>query len=123
MAKDDRDILQILESELDFLNKGGYDRSVRTPREPTIVFQDSPICPEFPCRNHNDQCLLIQFVPESARSSSIPCHRIPLNDRGETVESLLAEEGQERTEEELKAWLGRAIEQLRQEAGRVGRVS
>src|SRR6516164_3894912 len=87
MTKDDRDVLQVLESELDFLTKHGYDRSVRTPREPTILFQDSPICPEFPCRTHNDQCLLMQFVPEGERLSAVPCHHIPLNEKGETVET------------------------------------
>src|SRR5260370_3615930 len=111
MANDDRDLLQVLQSELDFLSKGGYDPSVRTPRERTILFQDSPICPEFPCRTHNEQCLLMQFVPEADRAKQVPCHHIPLNDRGETVERLLAEaEGQERAEEALKAWLRRAID-------------
>ena len=102
----------------DFLSKGGYDRSVRTPREPTILFQDSPICPEFPCRTHNDQCLLMQFVPEAERSEPVPCHHIPLNAKGETVERLLAEEGQERAEEAMKAWLRRAIDRLKQEPNR-----
>ena len=120
MDKDDRDVLQVLELELDFLTKNGYDRSVRTPREPTILFQDSPICPEFPCRNHNDQCLLMQFVPEGERLSAVPCHHIPLNEKGETVESLLAQENRERAEEALKAWLRRAIDHVRQE--RSGRV-
>src|SRR5215470_8413055 len=115
MAKDDRDVLQVLESELDFLTKHGYERSVRTPREPTILFQDSPICPEFPCRAHNDQCLLVQFVPEANRLSAVPCHHIPLNEKGETVESLLAEENREGAEESLKAWLRRAIDHVRQE--------
>lgn len=113
MVKDDRDLLQVLESELDFLSKGGYHRSVRTPREPNILFQDSPICPEFPCRTHNDRCLLMQFVPEAERSSAVPCHRIPLNDKGDTVERLLFEEGRDRAEEALKTWLRHAIDQLK----------
>jgi hypothetical protein len=117
MAKDHRDLLQVLESELDFLNKGGYDRSVRTPREPTIFFQDSPVCPEYPCRTHNDQCMLMQFVPAAERSSFVPCHHIPLNENGDTVESLLAAEGRERAEEALKAWLRRGIARLKQEYG------
>ena len=31
MAKDDRDMLELLKSELGFIEKGGYGRSVRTP--------------------------------------------------------------------------------------------
>src|SRR5262249_20258126 len=119
MAKDDRDVLEVLESELDFLTKGGYDRSVRTPREPTVFFQDSPICPEYPCRTHNEQCLLIQFVPEGKRSMSVPCHHIPLNEKGETVDSMLAGSNREGAEQALKAWIRRAIGHLRQERSKV----
>jgi len=113
MQKDDRDMLQVLESELDFITKGGYDRSVRTPHEPTILFQDSPICPEFPCRTHNDQCILMHFVPEGERLQATPCHYIPLNDTGDTVARLLNERGQEQAEEAMKAWLQRTITELK----------
>jgi len=122
MTKDDRDVLQVLESELDFLIKGGYERSVRTPREPTVLFQDSPICPEYPCRTHNNQCLLMRYVPEAERSSAVPCHHIPLNEKGDTVEDLLTE-SRERAEEAMKAWLKRAIDHLRQEPSKVVPVS
>jgi hypothetical protein len=29
-----RDVLEVLQFELDFLEQGGYGRSVRTPRQP-----------------------------------------------------------------------------------------
>ena len=41
MAKDNRDLLQLLKDELDFIEKGGYGRSVRTPWHPTSAFEDS----------------------------------------------------------------------------------
>ena len=44
MAKDDRDILELLKDELDFIEKGGYGRSVRTPWKPKSAFQDSLTC-------------------------------------------------------------------------------
>ena len=44
MAKDDRDILELLKDELDFIEKGGYGRSVRTPSKPKSAFQDSLTC-------------------------------------------------------------------------------
>ena len=118
METDDRNILEILKSELDFLEKGGYGRSVRTPWEATIMFQDSPICPEFPCHTHTDACLLMQFVPPEYRDSSIPCHHIPLNEAGETVLALDDTENRERTQEAVKAWLTRTIKSL--EAGHDG---
>ena len=37
MAKDDRDILDALKQELDFIEKGGYGRSVRTPFRVSIM--------------------------------------------------------------------------------------
>jgi hypothetical protein len=39
MAKDDRAILEILQEELDFIEKRGYGRSVRTPWLPKSIFQ------------------------------------------------------------------------------------
>ena len=47
MAKDDRDILELLKQELSFIEEGGYGRSVRTPWLPKSVFQDSLSLPEL----------------------------------------------------------------------------
>ena len=47
MAKDDRDILEVLRFELDFLEHGGYGRSVRTPWKETSIFQDSLRCVNY----------------------------------------------------------------------------
>lgn len=62
MAKDDRDILEILEWELDFVAYGGYGRSVRTPWKPASVFQDSLTCINFGDPNRTypcSECLLM----------------------------------------------------------------
>ncbi len=40
MAKDDRDILELLKDEIVFIEQGGYGRSVRTPWVAKSVFQD-----------------------------------------------------------------------------------
>jgi hypothetical protein len=45
--KDDRETIEVLKAELDFIEKGGYGRSVKTPRQPTSVFQDSLSCLNF----------------------------------------------------------------------------
>jgi hypothetical protein len=111
-VKDDRDILEILKAELNFLDKGGYGRSVRTPWAPTSVFQDSPSCFCFPYHDHRDTCALMQFVPLQRRSESIPCHHIPLNDAGETVELLERMGNKDECEELAKNWLRKKIEEI-----------
>src|SRR5215470_9133633 len=90
MATDERDILELLKAELDFIEKGGYGRSVRTPWLPTSVFQDAPTCVCFPYHTHDDECALMQFVPLERRSEAVPCHFIPLNKAGETAAELEA---------------------------------
>jgi CheY-like chemotaxis protein len=112
MARDDRDILEVLKAELDFIEKGGYGRSVRTPWKPTEIFRDSPSCINFgdpsltrPC----EDCLLLEFVPPAKRAEQIPCHRIPLNERGETVESFAQ---QEELEDTVANWLRDAIRRI-----------
>src|SRR5574340_277950 len=85
LMKDDRDILELLKFELSFLEQGGYGRSVRTPWKPTSLFQDSLSCLNYgePDRPHPcSDCQLIDFVPESSRNETVPCHHIPLNPSG-----------------------------------------
>jgi hypothetical protein len=108
MAKDDRDMLELLKSELGFIEKGGYGRSVRTPRKATSPFRDSLTCVNYalpekahPCA----ECHLIDFVPSDKRSEELPCHAIPLNAAGDTVESLESEDNQAKLEETLKGWM------------------
>ena len=116
--KDNRDILELLQDELEFIEKGGYGRSVRTPWKPKSIFQESLTCLNFadPSRSHPcDQCHLIDFVSPELRAVEVPCHRIPLNDAGETIEDLDLTDNQARSEEAIKAWLRRQIKRIQQE--------
>lgn len=118
MAQDDRDVLEVLRFELNFLQQGGYGRSVRTPWKPTSLFQDSLSCLNFdlPERPHPcDECLLMQFVPDGARRQDVPCHHIPLTPKGETLETLDRGANQQQLEEAMIAWLQRTIARLEQE--------
>jgi hypothetical protein len=56
--------------------------------------------------------LLTDFVPPEAREEAIPCHFIPLNNLGETVDSLERHSHQPELEEALKIWLRSAIARL-----------
>jgi hypothetical protein len=122
MARDDRDILEILKFELSFLENGGYGRSVRTPWKETSLFQDSLTCINFgdPARTRPcDECLLMDFVPKHLQSTEVPCHQIPVSEDGETLEVIESRKGRMEAEEALKSWLRQAIHTLEVERGKL----
>lgn len=112
---DERDMLEVLKAELDYIEKGGYGRPVRTPRRPPSVFQDSLTCINFgyPYRAHPcHECLLNNLVPAGHRAEQVPCHHIPLDAEGTTIESIEPEDNQARLEEKVKTWLRARIKEL-----------
>jgi hypothetical protein len=118
MTTDNRDPLEVLKFELEFLNKGGYGNSPRHPAEPQLVFEDSLTCANYdrkedpiPC----EECVLMQFVPEGARGERIPCRHIPLTVRGETLDLLYRYGSREEIEEALRGWLRASIDRLENE--------
>jgi hypothetical protein len=113
--KDRQKLVQILRSELSFLDQGGYRRRPRFPWRPNFVFEDSPTCINFvdagerhPCT----QCPLIQFVPRDRRDARVPCRHINLTERGDTVNSFYEWGTDEELETALRGWLGRTIQEL-----------
>ena len=118
MAKDDRNILELLKEELDFIEKGGYGRSVRTPWKSTSAFHDSLTCLNYgyPYRAHPcNECHLLKFVSPEHQATEVPCHYIPLNEAGETVEDLELEDNQAKLEREVKHWLRATINGVEEE--------
>ena len=112
MAKDDRDILELLKEELAFLEQGGYGRSVRTPWLPKSAFQDSLTCINFADPSHShpcDECHLIDFVTKEHQTEAVPCHYIALNEADETIEDLEAQGNQAKLEATLKQWMKTTI--------------
>ena len=115
---DERDVLEVLKFELNFLEQGGYGRSVHAPQTPTRIFQDSISCLNFgdPQRHHPcSECMLIDFVPESMRNEDVPCHHIPLSPAGETVATLDSRDHQQKLEEAVIAWLRAVIARMEKE--------
>jgi len=115
---DERDVLEVLKFELNFLEQGGYGRSVHAPQTPTRIFQDSISCLNFgdPQRPHPcSECMLIDFVPESKRQEDVPCHHIPLSPAGETVATLESRERQQKLEESVIEWLRAVIARMEKE--------
>ena len=124
MDKGNRDILDLLHDELEFIEKGGYGRSVRTPWKPKSIFQDSLTCLNYADPSHAypcESCHLIDFVSPELRETTIPCHHIALNTAGETVEDLELKDNQSKTEEALKHWLREQIKRI--QAQRSGRAT
>jgi hypothetical protein len=118
MAKDDRDILEILKEELAFIEQGGYGRSVRTPWVPKAIFQDSLSCLNYgyPYRAHPcADCRLLDFVGPQDHSQPVPCHFIPLDDAGNTLEALELEGNESQTVSTVKKWLQSKISQIEAE--------
>jgi hypothetical protein len=126
MAQDDRDILELLKEELAFIEQGGYGRSVRTPWLPRSAFQDSLTCINYADPNHThpcDECHLIDFVDREKRDEQVPCHYIPLNEAGETIEDLEARDNQAHLESTLKLWMRAKIKEIEEARATAGRLA
>jgi hypothetical protein len=125
MTTDERDILEVLKSELDFVESGGYGRSVRSPWLSKSTFQDSLSCINYgyPYRAHpcND-CHLLDFVDLEHRAEWIPCHFIPLNTDGETIEDLESQDNQAKLEREVSGWLRAKIQQIEEERAKAASI-
>jgi len=115
MAQDQRDTLELLQEELNFIEQGGYGRSVRTPWLPKSIFQDSLSCLNYgyPYRAHPcSECRLLDFVAPEHRCELVPCHYIPLDEAGHTVEDLEAEDNEAKLERLVRDWLRSRIHEL-----------
>lgn len=103
--------LQVLRNELEFVRKGGY-REPLVWRAP-LIFEDSPTCPKEGCSACPDSdCVLMSFVPKGCSYEAAPCCHIPLNELGETVDSLYRTGTSEEIEQTLQSWLLKTIRQL-----------
>jgi len=118
MQKDERDLLDVLKFELQFLEDGGYGRSPSTPWKPQYIFEDSLTCMNYdskenpsPCSN----CVLMHLVPPNGRTEKIPCRHIPFNVSGETLDSLYRKSNQQEIEETVGGWLRTTIQHLEEE--------
>jgi hypothetical protein len=102
MQKDERDLLEVLKCELQFLERGGYGCSPRTPWRPQYIFEDSVTCVNYDSKENPDPC-------------GVPCRHIPFNVSGETLDSLYRYSDQNEIEETVEGWLRVAIQCLQEE--------
>lgn len=118
-------MLRTLQAELNFLERGGYQRSVRHPWRSPYIFEESPSCPNFgnPVRPHPcKDCWLLRFVPVDVQEEEAPCRFIPLTAEGVTVDSLYRTGTPSETEEVLRAWLRQRIQETQQQLSDVDRL-
>ena len=120
MDFDKKEMIEQLKFEIMMIEKGGYNPSVRAPRQAPEIFRDSITClnvgletKEHPCAS----CFLSEFAPAEARNSKDDlCHKIHLNDRGDTIESLKAEGDPNKLQASLLDWLKNTVAKLEHEA-------
>jgi hypothetical protein len=121
MAKDERDLLDLLKFELKFVEDGGYGRSPHTPWRRPLVFEDSVSCLNFgdPAHTHPcSECLLMEFVPAELKAQVSPCRLIPLTPKGETADYFYRCGTQLELEEALTGWLRDQINQIEEQGER-----
>ncbi|HXN99433.1 MAG TPA: hypothetical protein VN881_10200 [Candidatus Acidoferrales bacterium] len=119
MGIDKIEMIQQLKFEVEMIEKGGYHPSVREARREPEIFRDSITClnvgleeKEHACSS----CFLSEFAPAEVRNSSGDlCHQIPLNEKGDTVESLKAEGDPDKLQSAVLGWLKQTVAKLEQE--------
>jgi hypothetical protein len=115
MPADMRELLQVLRAELQFLEGGGYRKIALASWRPPFIFEDSPSCPHSdapPRRRPCLACSLMQLVPANRRLEQAPCRHIPLNDEGETLDSLYSTGTDDEVEAAVVKWLRAEIRVL-----------
>jgi nucleotide-binding universal stress UspA family protein len=110
-------ILAALKAELEFLDNGGYGRPFRSGWRPTLLFRDSPICPDFfrhSIRSGCSECFLTDFDSDQGNDvpGPYPCHDIILNDAGDTIAKLQRTATQPELDRAYRAWLCAVIDKI-----------
>jgi len=114
------EILDKMRAELGALEYGRSRRSVSMPWEEISFFQDSLTCLNYgqegrphPCK----ECMLMAFVPKPAQGESVPCHHIPLDTKGNTIQNLDRGYNRNSVEEAVIVWLKSQIAERERETG------
>jgi hypothetical protein len=127
MGFDKTEMIEQLKFEIEMMEKGRYYPSVREPRQNQEIFRDSITClnvgleeKEHACST----CFLSEFAPPEVRNSNGDiCHKIPLNEKGDTVESLKAEDDPYKLQATVLGWLMRTVAKLEKEVAGKEQVS
>jgi len=122
--KETRALLDVLKEELVYLRSGEYDRD--RGWRPSLVFEDSNSCLKRNAMDENaacKDCVLMQLVPENKRKERIPCRHIPLDKRGQTLDSLYRWATRKELLSVVEAWLVTRIMELESAAKAEGQMT
>jgi len=116
MSFDKKEMIQDLKFEIEMIEKGRYYPHSGEPRQVPEIFRDSITCPnaglerrKHPCSS----CFLIEFVPPAMRGAEGDvCHQIPLNEKGDTIESLKAGDDPYKLQATVLGWLKHTVSKL-----------
>jgi hypothetical protein len=119
MGFDKKEMIEQLKFEIQMIEKGGYYPSVRDPRHNPEIFRDTITClnvgleeKEHAC----SACFLSEFAPPHLRNSNDDiCHQIPLNEKGDTIRSLKAEDDPYKIQATVLGWLKKTVAKLEEE--------
>ena len=122
MAKDKRNLLRVLQSELIFLDAGGYSAWAGARWRLPLIFEESPACPNFNDTSHTtacQDCALMKLVPLRARHAPVPCRHIILDNLGQSLASLYQTSTVEELTSVYRTWLRRTIEHMERKQARL----
>jgi len=119
MGFDKKEMIEQLNFEIMMIEKGRYNPSVREPGHNPEIFRDSVTClnvdleeKEQPCSS----CFLSEFAPPEVRNAQGDiCHKIPLNEKGDTIESLKTENDPQKLQTTVLCWMKRTVAKLEEE--------
>ena len=116
MPADNRILLEVLRSELKFMESGRYHPSAWAHWSPQLIFEDSPACRNFGKAKTESctGCVFMPFVPLDHRGDRAPCRHIPLDSEGATLAAFYHYGTQESMESAVTIWLRATIANLEQ---------
>jgi hypothetical protein len=119
MGFDKKEMIDQLKFEIEMVEKGGYSASVREPRQNPEIFRESITCLNIGLEEKEhacSSCFLSEFAPPEVRNSNDDiCHQIPLNEKGDTVESLKAKDDPQELQATVLSWLKKTVAKLEKE--------
>lgn len=122
MPQNRQTVLDALRAELAFIESGAYRNPSHAAWRPQFMFEDSPTClnrDSTVARRPCSECALAGLLPQGSDGKNIPCRYIPLNEKGETIDSFYRAGTQAELESAVKGWLNATIERLEREKAEV----
>ncbi len=114
-----QDLIYLLKLEVSIIEGGNYGRPVLMPWRNITLLRDCVTCLNVAggveAHHACNDCFLLEHVPEIHRQENMPCHFIPLNDKGDTIAALDSGGHRKEAEKALLNWIRATIKKLEEE--------